>query len=73
MRDGSMKGYDLSEREKDYIDSHPQLFASTLGRDLGKLYPEDNGGLRGKACINKYLNSEEHRRRVLVAQKASCR
>ena len=65
-----MKGYDLTEREKQYIDDNPQKFAFTLGKELGSMYPEDNGGSRGKSCINHYLNSDEHKRRMMASKKA---
>ena len=68
-----MKGYDLSEREKKYIDENPQKFASVLSKDLGTMFPEDNGGNRGKSCINKYLGSDEHHRRVLAMRNTSSR
>jgi len=68
-----MKGYDLTEREKQYIDENLQKFASVLGKDLGEKFPEDNGGNRGKSCINKYLGSDEHRRRVLATEKVHAR
>jgi len=59
-----MRGYPLSEQEKEYIDAHPEKFASTLANELSDLYPEDNGGTRGKCCINKYIGSNEHYNRV---------
>ena len=63
-----MKGYNLSEREKQYIDENPSKFASVLGKELGEKFPEDNGGNRGKSCINKYLGSDEYRRRLLAME-----
>ena len=49
------RGYRLTQREMDYIDAHPELFASQISDNLSKMYPEDNGGTLKPGCINRYI------------------
>jgi len=51
-----MQGFELSEKEKKYINRyHSTKFPTVIARELAVKYPKDNGGSRTGECIRRYI------------------
>ena len=51
---------DFSDREIAYIRAHAGVESwSQIARDLGRLYPGDNGGSRSRGAVYKFATTDE--------------
>ena len=48
----------FTDREKKYMQAHRADFYNQIAVNLGKEFPEDNGGKRAQASVRRFLNSD---------------
>lgn len=57
-----MRGYmPFSEREKQFIREHvgmPEWSYSRISQELGRLFPDDNGGYRSRGVVYQFATSD---------------